>query len=541
MLDNFRRKLRQEAQLWRDEGIINSSQHQQIADRYQFNKLEAAARENSAFLTIVIGGLLLALGITTFVAANWQTWSREVKFILLMSLFLSTAITGFYTWRQPLLDLREGKKPQKGKRLLGEALLFLSALILGATLLLMAQIFNISGSASQLFLAWGCGVLVMAYSLSLSSLGILAIILIQIGYGIGLGELSSPGELTWARLGIRHMPLLTWLLFIPLAYVCRSRWIFGLAAIAFTFSLEYNLHPLPLITFNDVVSWVASFALGLPPALLWSYDDLLFPNINYRLFKPFARSLGLVCFGVVFYLLSFRPQWQSGDYGYNNLPTNSSDIFQSLPIIDIGILSGLAVLQWLFMMRHRSNSSNSSPREVFFTPSVIISFLSFVIVLPFWHQAISRIPELGIFVFNVLLAILAWGLVQVGIKRNSRITFWCGILLFTLQIISRVLEYDTDLLFKSLVFILCGSGLMAAGLWFERRSLSKPNFAGGNNNPGGNKIGGNGGNNNPGGNNPGGGGDKSGGNNNPSGNNPGGGGDKSAGNRSRGDDYIRND
>jgi ethanolamine transporter EutH len=42
-------------------------------------------------------------------------------------------------------------------------------------------------------------------------------------------------------------------------------------------------------------------------------------------------------------------------------------------------------------------------------------------------------------------------------------------LLFILQIISRVLEYDTDLLFRSLVFVLCGSGLISAGLWFERR------------------------------------------------------------------------
>ncbi len=42
-------------------------------------------------------------------------------------------------------------------------------------------------------------------------------------------------------------------------------------------------------------------------------------------------------------------------------------------------------------------------------------------------------------------------------------------LLVTLQIISRVQEYDTDLLFKSLVFVLCGSALISAGLWFERR------------------------------------------------------------------------
>jgi uncharacterized membrane protein len=467
ILDNFVRKLRQEAKYWRDEGIISSSQYDRIADRYQFNKIEATAKENSGLMAIAAGGLLLMLGIIIFVAANWQTWSREIKFILLMSWFLSTAITGFLTWREPSLAAAEGKKPKRGKRLLGEALLILSALILGATLMLMAQIFNISGSATQLFLAWGFGVLVMAYSLSLTSLGVLSIVLLQIGYWLGLREFWSSGnDLNWARLVVRHTPLISWLLFVPLAYICRSRLIFILAAIAFTLSLQYNLNPLPLLTFSDVIPWVASFALALPPALFWSYDDLLFPTVNYRLFQPIARNLALICFAVVFYLLSFRWQWQSVSYTYSNSPTNFSNVFQSLPIIDLGILSGLAVLQWLFFFRHRNTPIR---REVFFTITVIAIFLSFIVVVPFWHQAIGRITELGIFVFNVLLITLSWGLIQEGLKLSNRSYFWCGMLLFILQVISRVLEYDTDILFRSLVIVLCGSGLISAGLWFERR------------------------------------------------------------------------
>ncbi len=466
IFENFQEKLRKEAQLWRDEGLISSSQHQQIADRYQFNKLEAASRERFVILVVGVGALLFGLGLIIFVAANWQTWTRDVKFILLMSIFLSTAITGFLTWREPTLAKAEGKKSQPGKRVLGECLLILSAFILGANLLLMTQIFNISGSASELFLAWGLGVLVMAYSLSLNSLGILAIILVQIGYWQGLGDLwSSPNDLTWARLLVRHMPLVSWLLFVPLAYSCRSRWIFGLAVVVFTTSLQLNLNPLPLVTTSDIVPWVASFALALPPALFWSYDDLLFPTINYRLFQPLARSLALVCFSVVFYLLSFRWQWQPVNYLYNQ-STTFSNLSRYLPIIDLGILSGLAVLQWLYLLRQRNNPPR---RELVFTLALISTFFAFLIIIPVWHLAVNRISDLGIFIFNVLLALLAWGLVQEGLKLRDRRPFWGGILLLTLQIISRVLEYDTDILFRSLVFVLCGSGLMSAGLWFERR------------------------------------------------------------------------
>ena len=490
IFNNFQQKLHEEAGHWRDEGIISSSQYDQIVKRHKLKTSEEFTRDAFSVIAIVIGSLLLGLGLMTLVGANWQSWSREVKFILLMSLFLSTAITGFLTWKEPKLATNQDKKIQEGKRVIGEGLLILSAFILGVNLMLMGQIFNISGSTSELFLAWGFGVLVMAYSLSLNSLGIMAIVLIQIGYWIGIGSLvSDPGEVNWARLAIRHMPLLSWLLFVPLAYICRSRWIFGLGVMAFIISLQYNIRPLPLLTFSDVVSWIASFALALPSALLWSYDDLLFPTVNYRLFQPLSRNLGLICFGVIFYLLSFRWQWESVNYsGYLSLlnpyseSNNLSNVLPSLQIIDVGIISGLAVLQWLFLIRQ-----NNSPirREVFFKIGIITTFLGFIIVTPFWHQAISQITELGVFIFNILLAILAWGLIQEGLKLRKRTSFWYGILLFTLQIISRVLEYNTEVLFRALVFGICGYSLITAGLWFERRfSSSKTSNSGGSENSG---------------------------------------------------------
>ncbi|MBE9199625.1 MULTISPECIES: DUF2157 domain-containing protein [unclassified Nodularia (in: cyanobacteria)] len=466
MLDDFQQKLRREAKIWRDEGLISASQYEDLAQRYRFNNLEAATRDRFVMIVVSIGSILLCLGIITFVAANWQLWSREVKFTLMMSLFISTSITGFYTWKQAKSGNNEKNKQQKSQRILGEGLLILSAFILGANILLMAQMFNINGSIAELFFAWGFGVLVMAYSLSLSSLGIMAIILIQIGYWMGRGDLPfSVGDLNWVRLAVRHMPLLSWLLFVPLAYFCRSRWIFVLAALVFAGTLQLNLNPLPLQNFANMAPWLASFAFALPPALFWSYDDLLFPTVNYRLFQPLARNLSLIFFGLVFYALSFRWQWVAPSLN-SFVPNNTNNLFMSLPIIDLGILSGLAVLQWLSLLRLRNNPPR---REVIFTIAVVTTFLAFIIITPFWHLAITRVDELGSFIFNVLLAFLASGLMREGLKLKDRSIFWGGMLLLTLQIISRAIEYDTDRLFQSLVFVLCGSALISAGLWFERR------------------------------------------------------------------------
>ena len=470
MFDNFPDKLRREAQLWRDEGLISASQYENLAERYRFKNLEAASRDRFVVTVIGIGSILLCLGIITFIATNWQSWSREVKFILMISLFLSTSITGFYTWVEAKSGNNEKRKQQQSKRILGEGLLILSAFFLGANILLMAQIFNISGSMAELFLAWGFGVLVMAYSLCLNSLGIMAIILSQIGYWAGREDFGvSTLDWNWVSLAVRHMPLLSWLLFVPLAYFCRSRLIFVVAAFVFAGTLQLNLNPLPLLNLDNIAPWVASFAFALPPALFWSYDDLLFPTVNYRLFQPLARNLALIFFGLVFYVLSFRWQWVAPTLN-TFMPNRNNNLFMSLPVIDLGVLSGLAVLQWLSMLRLRNNPPR---REVIFTLAVVTTFLAFIIITPFWHLAITRIDELGSFIFNVLFAFLAFGLIREGLKLNNRSRFWGGMLLLTLQIISRVIEYNTDRLFQSLVFVICGWALITAGLWFERRLPSK--------------------------------------------------------------------
>ncbi|BDA71002.1 hypothetical protein CAL7716_051680 [Calothrix sp. PCC 7716] len=80
MIDNFKRKLRTEAQLWRDEGLIDEHLHEQLAARYKFNNLEAEGRDSFVFILIGLGAVLLALGVITFVAANWQVLNHLYLF-----------------------------------------------------------------------------------------------------------------------------------------------------------------------------------------------------------------------------------------------------------------------------------------------------------------------------------------------------------------------------------------------------------------------------------------------------------------------------
>ncbi|BAZ10438.1 hypothetical protein NIES4071_22540 [Calothrix sp. NIES-4071] len=464
LFDNFARKLRTEAQQWQDEGLIDRDLYEQLAERYQFNNLEALGRDRFVFILIGLGAILLALGVITFVAANWQALSREVRLVLLLSLFLATNIAGFYLWRQPLPSSISARRQQRRKRTFGTGLILLGNLLIGANIGLLAQMFHIGGSAYQLYLAWGLAVVIMACSLHITTLAVLALILLQIGYWTGLSEVYYWEKYqSWGHVIIRHMPLILAVVFVPLAYLCRSQWIFRLSAIAIVTNLQSNLRYIDTLNLNTPF-WAGLTVLALPPALLWSYSDspFSFLNSNLQRFQPIARTLTFVFFGINFYIYSFRWQWESS---YQNYTQNISNPIQPwFPVIDVIIFTLIAIWQWCNLLRPRQNTRIEAT-NIFVGCFIVLS--SAVIVL---HHFRVIAPAISIFSFNLLLAVLACCLIKEALELGKRGAYWGGIILLTLQIISRMLEYDTQLLFKSFVFILCGVAVIGAGIWFERRT-----------------------------------------------------------------------
>lgn len=450
MSDKFRRQLRQEVEQWHSEGLIESVVYQQICDRYKFNNLESSASNRFILILLGLGSVLLGLGIITFVAANWQVWARELKITLLLSGFIGINTAGFYLWQ---------RSNQQWQRRLGQALLLLGALVLGANMALMSQLFHQSGQVYQLCLVWGLGVLAMAYSLRLTMLGIVSSLLVWLGY---LGYLWEPevvafGRLSWLQLLVQHLPVLVALLFIPLAYWCKSRWIFRLSAIAIIFSLEANI-----LRFNLLVAspWMGAIAFALPPALLWAYNDSLLRRhpLPVEVFSGIARSLAITFLSLLFYVFSFYGLWNTSLIAS---PENALSL-SSPPLLDLLLLGILALWQWLRLLR-RWNLNNY----------LVAAMILISAVVPVLHLSGTPQPAYAALIFNLLLFLLSVGLIREGLAQGKRHLFWGGMVLLTVSIFSRMLEYNTDLLFKSFVLFLCGFGLMGGGLWFERRLRTK--------------------------------------------------------------------
>lgn len=446
--DKFRHQLRQEAQKWQVEGLIDESQYELLSQRYQFNTLDTSAHNRFIVILIGLGSLLLGLAVITFVAANWQYLSRELRVLLLLSVFVGVNIFGFYLWRYPT---------EQWQNRLGRGFLFLGALILGANMALMAQMFHQSGSPAALYIVWGIGVLAMAYSLRLTLLGILSTLLIGIGYWQGVFEIPYIEDFSWLKLVLQNMPLLASFMFIPLAYWCRSRWLFAIGAIAIIASLEVTLIQIELPG-RFLQSLISTTAFVMPSALLWGYDDnfwqfRLSRDSQTKPFQVIARNLALAFLAVLYYLFSFQAFWNSTQPN----PVQNFILTDLLLLINVAVLGLLTIWEWLHLGQRMDR-----------TTAVVAGAIAIAAIMFLFHINIAPISIFAILIFNAVLFLLAAGLIREALATGERRGFWGGIILLILQIGSRMLEYETNLLFKAFVLFLCGVGVIAAGLWFER-------------------------------------------------------------------------
>jgi uncharacterized membrane protein len=329
---------------------------------------------------------------------------------------------------------------------------------------LMSQMFHQSGNPHELFLVWGLGVVAMAHSLRLVSLGLLAWILLAIGYTIAWAMQWGGGSGLSQPLGlvVQHMPLVAAGLFVPLAYRCRSQVLFALAGIGVTVSLTLNLSQM-LIN-----GWIAALATVLPPLLLWGYSSRIW-RTGPDPFQPTARSLALWWLGLLFSGFSFELWWQGSDPG--SIGTVNWHV-----VVDAGLLLVIMGLGWSRLLSgNRERYQAGYALQPDWRPdralhsATIAAFGLTAALLMVWQFEAGPLGSLGVFVFNAMLFLLAAGLIRDGLALGSRNAFWGGMVLLVLGIICRMLEYDTGLLLKSIVFALCGLGVIAAGLWFERR------------------------------------------------------------------------
>ncbi|BAU14004.1 hypothetical protein LEP3755_45480 [Leptolyngbya sp. NIES-3755] len=300
---------------------------------------------------------------------------------------------------------------------------------------------------AEVLFVLGLGVLAIAYSFRHSAFGIWAIVLIGLSYWSGWTHSLTERNLSLIDSVSLQMPIVAAILFLPLAYRCRSQKLFVMSAIAVCSSLLSNLGA--ILTKGSVLPFLL---LMLPAALLWSYNDTIWTFGQQRkLFQPIARRLAVIYLAGLFYWFSFYAAWISSGWYSRLLKWRS--------LLSVGMIAAVAIGQWIYLV--------IQARE--WKSAMIGSMLVMSSIVHFWHLRVEAIPVFAAIVFNALLGVLAIVAIQKGLKTRERRAFWLGAIALSWQILSRLLEYDPSSILRVLMIAGLGGSAIAAGLWFEFR------------------------------------------------------------------------
>ena len=233
---SYRERLTQDLDRWISVGLVASDSRAAILET-----LGAERRLDAATVLGILGGLLAGVAAIAFVAANWSDIPRLVRFVMILTLFLSAACGA--AWASG-----------RGRPIASQVLLSGAALVFAAAIGLTGQIFDIAGDPMAALR--GAGLAAILLGLAGRSPWTVSVGLIF----LGLSDLAQTGRFERASL------LPGWLvLAAPLGAVTALWWrsqalahVAGLACLVAVLSLNESGRHFP----NDMFLF-ASLGLGL--------------------------------------------------------------------------------------------------------------------------------------------------------------------------------------------------------------------------------------------------------------------------------------
>ena len=178
----FEKRLKEEVELWLEEGLISAEQKDQLLARYQvLEEADETAGPGKLITTVsMLGAVLIGTGMILFIASNWSEVPKWGKLFMIFSSMLTCYGLGFYLGYE-----------KKNYPTVGGALIFLGTIIFGAGIFLIAQIYHMTVYYPNGPLLWGLGILPLAYLFRFTTITALAIVDLLIWAGMKASVLMS--------------------------------------------------------------------------------------------------------------------------------------------------------------------------------------------------------------------------------------------------------------------------------------------------------------------------------------------------------------
>lgn len=238
-----------EGRRWIDKGIITPEQHRQILELY-------GEKKRAVGLVPLLGGLLVGLGILSFVAANWQAIPQLLRLLLLI-----VVMTGCYGAGETLR--------KKGQEKTGIAFTGLGLICFGAGIVLTAQMFHLEAYDAASWIVGGTAGLLLTFLYRSRFLFAISAVLFAVAQGYSAAEFH---QFSYAAFIIGFVGLG--------AFVWKRQDSF----LTWLFSLSFIVQSIMLVAVNDwKLLWVT-----VPAMLLYTLGDVL---SNRKAFHPLQSAV----------------------------------------------------------------------------------------------------------------------------------------------------------------------------------------------------------------------------------------------------------
>lgn len=419
----FTRRLKRELPKWVDAGLVAPDKAPLILEQ----AAAASSRHSLASMFGILGAILLAVGVISFFAANWQEMPKLLKLALLFG-----AMWGAY--------IAAGWAREREHGWLAESMLLLGVLLFGANIMLIAQIYHIDAHYPDGVMVWALGGLLTSWLLRSPSVFVAALLLAVLWSGmesIDFSRLHWPFLIVlagfvvlgvrqgWARFAHLVMgALVLWSAFAYAHFVSDFRTTDGVVYLTQIFFLVYlglfiaGLHLELSSRFTDWAETMRHYAAAAGLLALWA---LTFPDLlTSRLYQVGGTGI--------------RP---AADAGWLS--------------VTLGVLAVVAALA----LWHRQRTLHMGVREGWhiWGQGILLLILGCLIVnlfLPALYGSQMAIAFNAVFFAGTL-----W-LVYAGMHLDSRYLVNLGFMFFALAVLSRYFDFFWKLLDRSFFFMAGG-------------------------------------------------------------------------------------
>ena len=403
--------------------------------RQYYGEVKSVSRTTTMLIILgTVGALLIGLGIILLFAHNWENFSRLTRTIL----SLLPLVIGQYLC---LWVLRN--RPESGA--FKEATGTFLSLMVGASISLISQTYNLPADASAFILTWMFLIIPITYFMQASIPAAIYLVGITIWSSM---QWNDPGRafMFWPLLLIA-IPHFIWTLGREV-YALRTALLALIISICITIAAGQSLGK--IIPGSWIIVYTSIFSI------FYSLGHLKIKEFSAS-WQPIFRFVGAVGSFILALMATYSFVWHS--YRYSEY----SSMFKSklpLPVVFGETIVSICLIT-LALLLFYDNLKRKNTSVALFSVIPLLAIIGFIT-----NEGSAVLP---IIIFNLYLFVSSISRIREGIRRPNLAVVNSGMLMLAVLIIARFFDSDINFILKGLVFICVGIGFLAVNLRLARR------------------------------------------------------------------------